>query len=79
MGVDNFVKDVKLSHGKTVKMKIVDNSGVEIYRIIVRDYYKSSDGIILVYDITSENSFERVDYFINELKKIIFLEKYQYF
>ena len=69
VGVDNIVKDVKLSHGKTVRMKIVDNSGVEKFRHLCRRYYKESHGIILIYDITSKESFGVADYFLNDLRK----------
>ena len=69
VGVDNIVKDVKLSHGKTVRMKIVDNSGVEKFRHLCRRYYKESHGIILIYDITDKKSFEVADYYLKDLRK----------
>ena len=69
MGVDNFVKDVKLSHGKTIRMMIVDNGGHEFQRCIVSNYYKRADGIILIYDITSKESFWSCGYFLNDLRK----------
>ena len=69
MGVDNFVKDVKLSHGKTIRMMIVDNGGHEFQRCIVSNYYKRADGIILIYDITSKGEFKVVDYYLNDLRE----------
>ena len=69
MGVDNFVKDVKLSHGKTIRMMIVDNGGHEFQRCIVSNYYKRADGIILIYDITDKKSFEVADYYLKDLRK----------
>jgi GTPase SAR1 family protein len=60
---------VKLDNGEDVNLKIYDTTCKEQFFYIVQYYYKSSDGIILIYDITSENSFKRIDYFINELKE----------
>ena len=69
IGVYDKEKSVYLDNGEYADLKIYDTTCKEQFFYIVQYYYKSSDGIILVYDITSENSFERVDYFINELKK----------
>ena len=71
LGVNSIVKDVKLSHGKTVRMKIVDNSGNEKYRSIVKIYYKRADGIILIYDITSKENLGVMDYYLNDLRESI--------
>ena len=32
-------------------------------------YYRGSAGIILVYDVTDEKSFENLDYWINRIKQ----------
>ena len=69
IGVYDKEEPVKLDNGEDVNLKIYDTTCKEQFFYIVQYYYKSSDGIILIYDITSENSFKRVDYFINELKK----------
>ena len=69
IGVYGKEEPVKLDNGEDVNLKIYDTTCKEQFFYIVQYYYKSSDGIILIYDITSENSFKRVDYFINELKE----------
>ena len=72
-------KSVYFDNGESTDLKIYDTTCNQQFSYIVQYYYKSSDGIILVYDITDRNSFKKVDFLINEKKKIIFLEEYQYF
>jgi Ras-related protein Rab-8A len=38
------------------------NIGQERFRTITPIYYKSVDGVVLVYDITDEKSFENITY-----------------
>ena len=69
IGVYYKEKSVYLDNGEYADLKIYDTTCKEQFFYIVQYYYKSSDGIILVYDITDRNSFKKVDYLINELKK----------
>ena len=69
IGVNLTDKYVKLNHGRTIKMVIIDTSGAERYRCVCQRYYKESHGIILIYDITSKESFGVADYFLNDLRK----------
>ena len=69
MGVNLTHKYVKLNHGRTIKMVIIDTSGAERFRCVCQRYYKESHGIILIYDITSKESFGVADYFLNDLRK----------
>ena len=62
-------KSVYLDNGEYADLKIYDTTCKEQFFYIVQYYYKSSDGIILIYDITNRISFIKVDYLINELKK----------
>ena len=45
-----------------------DTAGQEKFRAITYNYYKASDGILLVYDITDRDSFENVESWISSLK-----------
>ena len=55
-GIDHKEKNIEyLNH--SVKMQIWDTSGNVKFRPLANSYYKSSAGIILVYDVTDEQSF----------------------
>ena len=40
-----------------VKLQIWDTAGQERYRTITNAYYRGADGIIVVFDLTSKDSF----------------------
>jgi Ras-related protein Rab-8A len=59
IGIDYKSKVIR-SNNYSVKLKIWDTAGQERFRNITQQYYKGADGILLVYDITERNSFEKV-------------------
>ena len=50
------------------KLNIWDTCGDEKYRAITRQYYRETNGIILVYDLTSRESFESVASWADEIR-----------
>ena len=52
-----------------IQQMIWDTAGQEIYRSLASFYYKDSDAVIFVYDITNQNSFDQLSYWINEVKQ----------
>jgi Ras-related protein Rab-1A len=64
IGVDFRFRTVKLDK-RVVKLQIWDTAGQERFRTITSAYYRGADGIILVYDVTSEESFNHInDWFV---------------
>ncbi|CAG0913933.1 unnamed protein product [Notodromas monacha] len=59
IGIDFKIRVVDLD-GKRVKLQIWDTAGQERFRTITTAYYRGAMGILLVYDITSERSFENI-------------------
>lgn len=58
-------------NGKRINLSIWDTAGQERFHALGPIYYRSSDGAILVYDITDEDSFQRVKNWVRELKKML--------
>lgn len=56
IGIDFKIKTVDLN-GKRVKLQIWDTAGQERFRTITTAYYRGANGILMVYDVTDENSF----------------------
>lgn len=56
---------------KKINLNIWDTAGQEIFHALGPIYYRNSQGAILVYDISSEESFDKIKVWIKELKKIV--------
>lgn len=69
IGVDFKVKFVEVDD-KVIKLQIWDTAGQEKFKSITQSYYKSSQGCLAVFDITSKQSFDAiksyVDFYVNE-------------
>ena len=59
---------VVLPNGSMVKLHIWDTSGQERFRAMTNLYYRDDQVAILTYDITNEQSFSSIDFWIKELK-----------
>ena len=68
IGVD-FKKKFHNYEGHSVELMIWDTAGQERYHHINRYYYNGCQGVILVYDITNPDSFEKVNSFLDDFRK----------
>lgn len=55
--------------GKTIKLQIWDTAGGENFRSITRSYFRGAAGALLVYDITSRDSFNHLTQWIEEVRE----------
>ena len=68
IGLQNYYCSYQLSDGSVVNAEINDTAGQERFRAIVQSYYRAADGCLLVYDISSRNSFDEIkNYYIKEI------------
>jgi Ras-related protein Rab-1A len=68
IGVDFRFRTVKIDK-KTVKLQIWDTAGQERFRTITSAYYRGADGIIMVFDVTSMESFDHVNDWLKEVNR----------
>ena len=59
VGVEFGMKYEKVNQ-KTIKVQIWDTAGQERFKSVTRSYFRGSIGVLIVYDITSTESFQRV-------------------
>ncbi|KAF9102363.1 GTP-binding protein of the rab [Mortierella sp. AM989] len=67
IGVDFKIRTIELE-GKTVKLQIV-NAGQERFRTITSSYYRGAHGIIVVYDVTDQDTFANVKQWLSEIER----------
>lgn len=68
IGVDFRFKTIQVD-GKNVKFQIWDTAGQERFRTITSAYYRGSQGILLVFDLTDLLSFENIcKFWMNEVE-----------
>ena len=66
IGIDYMAKTIKIND-KEIKLKIWDTAGQERYRNITSHIYKGADGIILVFDVTDEVSFNQISDWMEQI------------
>ena len=68
VGVDFRFRTVTVDD-KLVKLQIWDTAGSERFRTITSAYYRGAAGVILVYDITNNGSFQNIQDWLDEVYK----------
>lgn len=53
---------------KKIRAQIWDTAGAERYRSFTNEYYRGTEGALIVYDITDRNSFLHVPQWLDELR-----------
>ena len=67
LGVDFRKKNININ-GEDIRLKIWDTAGQEKFRSIQKQYYRNSDGILLVFDVTKFDTFNVLEEWINSIK-----------
>ncbi len=67
IGIDFQNKFLSIND-KKINVEIWDTAGQEKFRNIAKNYFQSSDGFVLVYDITNKDSFDRLNDWYDQIK-----------
>ncbi|XP_053203397.1 ras-related protein Rab-8A-like isoform X1 [Panonychus citri] len=68
IGIDFKIRTIELE-GKKIKLQIWDTAGQERFRTITTAYYRGAMGIMLVYDVTNEKSFENIKNWVRNIEE----------
>ncbi|XP_027069835.2 ras-related protein RABE1a-like [Coffea arabica] len=68
IGIDLKIRTIELD-GKRIKLQIWDTAGQERFRTITTAYYRGAMGILLVYDVTDESSFNNIRNWIRNIEQ----------
>jgi len=68
VGVDFKVKLFETEKAGKVKLTLWDTAGQERFRTLTSSYYRGAQGVILVYDVTRQDSFDHVQHWLNEVE-----------
>uniref|UniRef100_A0A914RNB4 Ras-related protein Rab-35 n=1 Tax=Parascaris equorum TaxID=6256 RepID=A0A914RNB4_PAREQ len=66
IGVDFKIRTITIN-GQRVKLQIWDTAGQERFRTITSTYYRGTHGVIVVYEVTSGDSFSNVKRWLHEI------------
>ena len=62
------MKIINEDENTSLRLNIWDTMGQEKYKSLTRQYYRDSDGAIIVFDLTKRETFDNVKNWINELR-----------
>ncbi|XP_075242964.1 ras-related protein ORAB-1-like isoform X2 [Convolutriloba macropyga] len=68
IGVDFKIRTLELDN-KVIKLQIWDTAGQERFRTITSSYYRGAHGIIIVYDVTEQDTFNNVKQWLQEIER----------
>ena len=74
IGIDFKSKVIKVGN-QSIKVLLWDTAGQEKFQNIAKQYYNGANGVLLIFDITDKKSFERIDFWLQELKEHIRLDE----
>ncbi|XP_057367813.1 ras-related protein Rab-7L1-like [Daphnia carinata] len=74
IGVDFALKIVRWSENQTIKLQLWDIAGQERFTWMTRVYYKEAQGCIIMFDLTSRNSFKNAVKWKKDVDSKCFLE-----
>ena len=67
VGID-FQKKKIIKNNKNILLQIWDTAGQERFRNVTKNYFHTSQGFVLAYDINNKESFEKVQFWVNEIR-----------
>jgi len=68
IGIDKEIKNVKVGND-CYKLTVWDTAGQERFRCLPKKYYQNADGVLLLFDVTKEETFTSVSNWMKDVKE----------
>ena len=68
IGIDKEIKQVKVGND-CYKLTVWDTAGQERFRCLPKKYYQNADGVLLLFDVTKEETFTSVSNWMKDVKE----------
>lgn len=69
-GVDFQMKTIRVDE-RNVALQLWDTAGQERFRSMTKNYFRRADGVMLLYDVTNERSFNSVKNWVEAVEVIV--------
>jgi len=69
IGVEFGTKLINIG-GKNIRLQIWDTAGQERYRAVTKNYYRGAVGGLLVYDITSRDTYNQLQHWLTDARTL---------
>ena len=70
IGIDFQIKYLNINN-KRIKLQIWDTAGQERYRVVTKNYFNTSNGFVIIYDITSRESFNNINNWMEQIESMV--------
>ena len=67
INADFKLKSISIDPSTGVELTVWDTCGQEKFRAMTRQYFKDAHGVVLVFDVTDENSFKGLSLWLKEI------------
>ena len=67
IGIDKEIKHVKVGTD-SYKITLWDTAGQDRFKCLPKKYYQNADGVLLLFDVTNEETFNNVTNWMNDVK-----------
>ena len=68
IGIDKEIKHVKVGND-SYKMTLWDTAGQDRFKCLPKKYYQNADGVLLLFDVTNEETFNNVTNWMKDVKE----------
>ena len=68
IGIDKEIKHVKVGND-SYKMTLWDTAGQDRFKCLPKKYYQNADGVLLLFDVTNEETFNNVSNWMKDVKE----------